>query len=81
MKSFIFSEAIKNRNSINFLYGLDSIKLDPYFTTEEHGKKFIYGCVPNTHAIKRFEYSRIVNIKIDRSKRFSPLIPIMSLAG
>lgn len=80
MKSMIFSDAIRNRNSIHFLYGLESVNLDPYFTTEEHGKKFIYGKIPNSPSIKRFEYSRIVNIKI-LNKRFSPIIPIMSLAG
>ena len=81
MKSMIFSNAIRNRNSISFLYGLESVNMDPYFTTEEQGKKFIYGKMPGSPSIKRFEYSRIVNIKIIKNKRFSPIIPIMSLAG
>ena len=81
MKSLIFSDAIKNRNSINFLFGLEYIDLDPYFTTEEQGKKFIYGRSPNSQTIRRFEYSKIANIRIIKNKKFSPIIPIMSLAG
>lgn len=81
MKSMIFSEAIRNRNSIVFIYGVEYITLDPYFTTEENGKKYIYGRTPSSPAVKRFEYSRIANIKIVKAKRFSPIIPIMSLAG
>jgi hypothetical protein len=81
MKSKIFASAIKNRNSISFLYGVEIINLDPYFTTEEQGKKFIYGRTVTSAAIRRFEYSKIANIKIITNKRFSPIIPIMSLAG
>jgi hypothetical protein len=81
MKSMIFSDAIKNRNSIKFLYGLDHINLDPYFTTEEGGKKYIYGRTPSSVSIRKYEYSKIVNIKIIEDRKFSPIIPIMSLAS
>lgn len=81
MKSMIFSDAIKNRYSINFLYGLESLNLDPYFTTEEGGKKYIYGRTPSSVSIRRFEYSKIVNIKIITTRKFSPIIPITSLAS
>jgi len=81
MKSLIFSNAISNRNSISFLYGMQHITLDPYFTTEENGRKFIYGRIQDSSSIKRYEYSRIVNIKIIKNTKFSPIIPIMSLAS
>ncbi len=77
MKSEIFSMAISRRNKIKFLYGLNEVVLDPYYiSTERSGKKFIYGKVYNSSIIKKFEYTRIANIKVLQN-RFSPVIPII----
>jgi hypothetical protein len=78
MKSEIFSEAINNRNRVRFLYLLDEVVLDPYYISKETGKKVIYGKVGNSSEIRKFCYDRIVNIKIDRNVKFSPVIPIIS---
>jgi len=69
--------AISRRNKIKFLYGLNEVVLDPYYiSTERSGKKFIYGKVYNSSIIKKFEYTRIANIKVLQN-RFSPVIPII----
>lgn len=81
MKSEIFSSAIINRNRIRFLYKLNEVVLDPYYITrEKNGKKVIYGRTSNSNQIKRFEYDSIVNIRILRSIKFSPIIPLMQRA-
>ncbi len=81
MKSELFSSAIMNRNRVRFLYQLNEVVLDPYFITrEKNGKKVIYGRMNNSNEIKKFEYDRIVNIRILKSRRFSPIIPLMSRA-
>ena len=81
MKSEIFSSAITNRNKIRFLYGLSEVVLDPYYISmERSGKKVIYGKVLTSNEIRKFEYERIVNIKVLRNIRFSPVIPIISRA-
>ena len=35
----------------------------------------------NSSEIKKFEYSRIANIKVLEKKRFSPVIPIIPMAS
>ena len=81
MKSELFSSAIMNRNRVRFLYQLNEVILDPYFITrEKNGKKVIYGRMNNSNEIKKFEYDRIANIRILKSRRFSPIIPLMSRA-
>ena len=81
MKSQLFSSAIVNRNRIRFLYELHEIVLDPYYITrEKNGKKVIYGRMNNTNEIKKFEYDRIANIRILKSMKFSPIIPLMPRA-
>jgi hypothetical protein len=78
MKSELFSNAIRNRNKIKFLYTSDEIVLDPYFITwGKNGKKVIYGRTHNSSEIKMFEYSKISNIKILNNVKFIPLIPIL----
>jgi hypothetical protein len=81
MKSSIFSEAINNRNRIVFLYNLEYVMIDPYFTIEEKGKMFIYGKTSAAPTIKKYEYSKIANIKIIKNRRFTPIIPAFRLAG
>ncbi len=81
MKSDIFITAIRNRNYLRFLYGLQEIYIEPYYIARERsGKKVIYGRVNTTKEIKKFEYDRIANIKVVDTFRFSPIIPIISQA-
>ena len=82
MKSEIFKSAIKNRNRIRFFYGIDETVIEPYYIKlERNGSKVIYGKVNNTSEIKKFDYSKIANIKVLNNKRFSPIIPIIPLAS
>jgi hypothetical protein len=80
MKSELFSNAIRNRNKIKFLYSSKEIILDPYFISyEKNGKKVLYGRTYNSNEIKKFEYSKISNIKILHNVKFTPLIPILPM--
>ena len=82
MKTDIFSSAISGRNSIRFLYSLNEVTIDPYYISrEKNGKKVIYGKVRNSSEIKKFEFDKIVNIKVLGMYRFSPVIPIISLVN
>jgi len=79
MKSEIFSFAISHRNQLRFHYGFLEVILDPYYISREKtGKKVIYGRISNSSEIKKFEYDKIVNIRVLQNKRFSPVIPIIS---
>jgi hypothetical protein len=79
MKSEIFSFAITHRNQLRFHYGFNEVFLDPYYIfREKSGKKVIYGRISNSSEIKKFEYDKIVNIRVLQHKRFSPVIPIIS---
>jgi hypothetical protein len=78
MKTDIFIQAIRKRNYLRFLYGLQEILIEPYYvTTERSGRKVIYGKLKTTNEIKRFEYTKIANIKVMDSYKFSPVIPIL----
>ncbi|MDP2362628.1 MAG: hypothetical protein Q8M94_02540 [Ignavibacteria bacterium] len=82
MKTEIFETAIKNRNRLSFLYGLNEVLIEPYYITmEKSGSKVIYGKVYQSSEIKKFNYSKIANIKVLEKKRFSPIIPIIPLAS
>jgi hypothetical protein len=79
MKSEIFSFAISHRNQIRFNYRFNEVFLDPYYISHESsGKKVIYGRINNSSEIKKFDYDKIVNIRVLQYKRFSPVIPIIS---
>jgi len=81
MKTDIFIQAIRKRNNLRFLYGLQEVNLEPYYITKDRsGKKVIYGRLKNTNEIRKFEYDKIANIRIIESFRFSPRIPINSFA-
>jgi hypothetical protein len=81
MKSDIFLNAIRKRNNLKFLYGLQEVLLEPYYITrDKSGKKVIYGRVKSTHEIKKFDYHKIANIRTIESFRFSPIIPIANRA-
>jgi len=78
MKTKIFKEAILRRNKIRFVYGIETIILEPYFiSVTKEGKKVIYGKVNNSNQIKSFYYDKIFNIKLLKKKKFSPIIPIL----
>lgn len=80
MKTEIFSSAIYNRNKIRFVYGLNEILLEPYYIMrEKSGKKVIYGRTNNSNEIRKFEFSRITNIKVLNTSRFSPIIRVSGL--
>jgi len=82
MKTEIFKSAIRNRNRLSFLYGLDEIQIEPYYITiEKNGSKVIYGKVYQSSEIKKFNYCKIANIKVMAKKRFSPVIPIIPMAS
>lgn len=78
MKSEIFSQAIHNRNTIKFLYLLNEVTIDPYLISQDKsGKKIIYGKTYNSSEIKKFDFDKIVNIKVLKKNKFSPVIPII----
>lgn len=82
MKSDIFLQAIKNRNNLQFLYGLQQVNLEPYYISRNRtGQKVIYGRINNSSQIGKFEYNKIANIRIVESFRFSPRIPITNFAS
>ena len=82
MKTDIFIHAIKRRNNLQFLYGLQEVNLEPYYIARNKiGQKVIYGRVKNSNEIRKFEYNKIANIRIVKSFRFSPRIPISTFAS
>ena len=79
MKSEIFSQAIYNRNTVKFLYMLNEVTIDPYFISlNKSGKKIIYGKANNSSEIRKFDFDKIVNIKVLKQNRFFPIIPIIA---
>jgi len=82
MKTEIFKEAIRNRNGLRFLYGLDEFQIEPYYIMiEKSGNKVVYGKVSNSSEVKKFDYCRIANIKVLEKRKFSPIIPIIPMAS
>ena len=78
MKSEIFTKAIYNRNTVKFLYMLNEVTIDPYFISlNKSGKKIIYGKSYNSSEIRKFDFDKIVNIKVLKQNKFSPIIPII----
>ena len=79
MKTSIFIDAIRQRSNLKFLYCSSEITLEPYYLTRDRtGKKVIYGRIKSTNEIKKFEYSRIANIRVLSTQCFSPRIPLAS---
>ncbi len=79
MKTEIFETAIRNRNRISFLYGLNEVMIEPYYMTfEKNGSKVIYGKVYQLNEIQKFDFSKIANIKILEDNRFAPALPFVS---
>ena len=82
MKTDIYIRAIRNRQYLKFLYGLNEIMIEPYYVTRsKEGKKVIYGRLKSTNEIRKFDYDKIANIKVVESYKFSPLIPINTFAS
>ncbi|TDJ56611.1 MAG: hypothetical protein E2O46_00785 [Ignavibacteria bacterium] len=82
MKTDIFSAAINNRNNLRFLYDLQEILIEPYYITRERsGKKVIYGRVKKSNEVRKFNYEKILNIRVLNNFRFSPVIPIIPQAS
>jgi hypothetical protein len=82
MKTDIFSAAIHSRCNLRFLYDLQEILIEPYYITRERsGKKVIYGRLKKTNEVRKFEYEKIMNIRVLNNFRFSPVIPIIPQAS
>lgn len=82
MKTEIFNSAIKNRNRLKFLYGLDEILIEPYYLTiERTAQKLFMEKFLIRSQIKKFNFSKIANIKVLDKKRFCPIIPIIPMAS
>ena len=81
-KSDIFINAIKNRNEIQFIYNLRNILFHPYYiSVDKLGHKILYGKVSNSQVIEKFEFKYMANIKVLNNKKFTPIIPIMSMVS
>ncbi len=81
-KSEIFITAIKERNEIQFLYKLKNILFHPYYISKDkHGQKVLYGRVSNSQVVEKFEFRYMANIKVLNNKKFSPIIPILSMVS
>lgn len=82
MKSEIFKRAIVTRCSLQFLYDLNKFLIEPYYIgIERSGKKVIYGKLSNSSEIKKFDFRKIANIKVMKTKKFSPIIPIIPMVS
>lgn len=78
MKSKIFLNAIKSRNKIRFYYGLYQWVVEPYLISKNaNGNKVLYAKVSGTNEVKKFDFSKISNIRVFDNYRFSPVIPII----
>lgn len=81
-KTNIFISAINGRYEVQFLYNLTPILFHPYYISKNNmGKKVLYGRVSNSSSIEKFEFKYMANIKILKNKKFSPIIPIMSMVS
>lgn len=82
MKSKIFKRAIVTRSGLQFLYDLNRISIEPYYIgIEKSGRKVIYGKLTSSSEIRKFDFQKIANIKVLRTKKFSPVIPIIPMAS
>jgi hypothetical protein len=82
MKTKLFSQAIRNRNKLRFIYEMEEIVVDPYYlTVNKLGDKVVFGRVSSSNEVKQFQYNRIYNIKVLDYTKFSPIIPILPIAS
>lgn len=81
-KSEIFKRAILTRSKLQFLYELNQFSIEPYYIAiEKNGRKVIYGKLSNSSEIRKFDYKKIANIRVLKTKKFSPVIPIIPMAS
>ncbi len=81
-KSNIFITAIKERLEVKFLYNLRTILIHPYYISKDkYGQKVVYGKLSDSYVIDKFEFKYMANIKILDDKKFSPIIPIISMVS
>lgn len=74
MKTTLFNRAIINCSKIRFLYGIEETIVEPYMVTVDRaGNKVIYARDTKSNVLQRYEYSKIVNIKILEGDKFSPV--------
>jgi len=79
MKTKMFESAIRNRNRVSFIYGFDEVLMEPYYLTfKKNGSKVVYGKVFYSNEIKKFNFSKIANLKILEESRFAPIIQVIS---
>lgn len=78
MKSTVFSEAIESRKRVSFFYDDGVVEIEPYFLAEDRfGNKVIYGKLSGSDYVKKFEFSRISNLRI-QTARFAPALPLFT---
>ncbi len=79
-KSEIFAKAMANGMKVRFYYNLQEEVIYPYFIiTEEDGTKALYGKSKEDKKVKKYDFKRIVNIRLLPNEHFIPLIPITTL--
>jgi hypothetical protein len=77
MKSDILTMAINRRSKVRFLYRMEEVIFDPYFILyEEDGSKAIYGKADTLQQLKKFDFRRIVNLKMLPLEHFNPDVPV-----
>lgn len=80
MKTQIFETAIRNRNRISFIYNFSQVFIEPYYMTfEKDGSKVLYGKVLQNNEIKKFDLSKIANIKVVEGRKFAPIIQLIPI--
>jgi len=76
----IIKHAIIKRTKIRFRYAMKNVIIEPYFSKENNnGKKILYGRAVSKNEIEKFDYDKIIDIKLLNSRKFSPIIPITQL--
>ena len=81
-KSEIFITAVRERHEVKFLYNLRTIIIHPYYISKDkYGQKVVYGKLSNSQVIDKFKFKYMENIKILDDKKFSPIIPIISMVS
>ncbi len=81
-KSGLFTKAINTRNEVKFIYNLRTVNIHPYYISKnKYGRKVLYGRLTNSQVIEKFEFKYMANIKILSNKKFSPIIPMVSLVS
>lgn len=76
MKTIVFFEAIESRKRVSFFYDENKVEIEPYFLAEDRfGHKVVYGKIAGSDYVKKFEYARISNLRIE-PVRFAPSLAL-----